>query len=351
MGEPPPPTGGPAATTAEPELPTSIDDIMRVIGVTAVSNQTFAATLQQSIEGMQTEIGAIAAQARVTARTVDTFVDGSGQQIRAVTDAASALAATAAQNQAAIRTMTDAVRAIETHITAAPPSGGSTAGAGALAAPAGGLWVNEPPVHPATIIDATGASVANPEAGQYLLPTLIDYSHYRFPASTKVISTEDVFKAEQKMSQLLTAKPPLRYDSRYSFQYNVDTFLLGIRHNLKRELKEYWSVTAMYEGSNANELTRMAMILEWEELHYQAAHAGTRDGDHPVTSLDPETLVPVHRMVNDHLHAEYNSLLNIETYSHTSSYIPPNSFWNATMRFTWLPVPFRDTCCIACMWP
>ena len=237
MGEPPPPTGGPAATTAEPELPTSIDDIMRVIGVTAISNQTFAATLQQSIEGMQTEIGAIAAQARVTARTVDTFVDGSGQQIRAVTDAASALAATAAQNQAAIRTMTDAVRAIETHITAAPPSGGSTAGAGVLAAPAGGLWVNEPPVHPATIIDATGASVANPEAGQYLLPTLIDYAHYRFPASTKVISTEDVFKAEQKMSQLLTAKPPLRYDSRYSFQYNVDTFLLGIRHNLKRELK------------------------------------------------------------------------------------------------------------------
>ena len=36
MGEPPPPAGGPAATTAEPELPTSIDDIMRVIGVTAV---------------------------------------------------------------------------------------------------------------------------------------------------------------------------------------------------------------------------------------------------------------------------------------------------------------------------
>lgn len=322
-----PPSGGPAATPAEP--PTSFEDIMRVIGVTAMSNQTFSETIHRSIEGMQTEIGAIAAQARATARNVDTFVDGSGQQIQAVTEAATALAATAAQNQAAIRTMTDAVRAIETHITATPPSGGGPAGAGALAAPAG-LWINEPPVHPATFTDASGTDVAHPQAGQYMLSTLIDYSIYRFPVSSKPISTEDVFKAEQKMSSLLTAKPPLRYDNRYSFQYNVDTFLLGIRHNLKRELREYWSANAMYEGSNANELTRMALILQWEELHYQAAHAGTRDGNHPVTSLDPETLVPVHRMVSDDLHAQYNSLLNIETYSHTPSYILPDTFWNAT---------------------
>ena len=72
-----------------------------------------------------------------------------------------------------------------------------------------------------------------------MLPTLIDFSIYRFPTSTKVVSTEDVFKAEQRMNNLLTAKPPLRYDNRYSFQYNIDTFLLGIRHNLKRELRIY----------------------------------------------------------------------------------------------------------------
>ena len=95
-------TPQPAADAADAavEPPTTLQDIIRVIGVTAVSNQTFAQTIHRSIESLQTEVGAIVAQARNTTRNVDALVDGSDrQQLRAFNDAVTSMAATAAQNK------------------------------------------------------------------------------------------------------------------------------------------------------------------------------------------------------------------------------------------------------------
>ena len=94
-------TPQPAADAADAavEPPTTLQDIIRVIGVTAVSNQTFAQTIHRSIESLQTEVGAIVAQARNTTRNVDALVDGSDRQLRAFNDAVTSMAATAAQNK------------------------------------------------------------------------------------------------------------------------------------------------------------------------------------------------------------------------------------------------------------
>ena len=76
MDTPPPqPAAAPAAAAPVVEPPTTLEDIVRVIGVTAVSNQTFAQTIHRSIESLQTEVGAIVAQARSTTRNVDALVD------------------------------------------------------------------------------------------------------------------------------------------------------------------------------------------------------------------------------------------------------------------------------------
>ena len=308
------------AADAPPDPPVapsvSVEGILQIIQLTARENQEFAQSVRTSSMALNASMQDVADATAATARSVGSFVADADARLRAVQDVASSMQNQSAQNTAAIDAMRSAVRAIESHALATGPSGGGTQGTPSAGPSAGGLWINEPDT------DAT--------TGAYTRDTLVDPNLYRLPSSSKILTIEDVMKAEQKMGSMLSGKPPLRYDKRYSFQYNVDTFFLGIRSGLKRELRDYWSAQAMYEGSNARELGRMAITLQWEEEWFQSAPVASRDGDFPVLSMDPTTLVPIPRQVSASLFARFNSLHGIEVYSHTASFIAPDPMWSAS---------------------
>ena len=296
--------------------PVTIENILQIIQLTARENQEFAQSVRTSSTALNASMQDVADATAATARSVGSFVTDADARLRAVQDVATSMQNQSAQNTAAIEAMRSAVRAIESHAIATAPAGGGTPGAPSAGASSGGFWINEPDTDPTT--------------GAYTRDTLVDPNCYRLPSSSKTLTTEDVMKAEQKMASMLSGKPPLRYDKRYSFQYNVDTFFLGIRSGLKRELRDYWSAQAMYEGSNARELGKMAITLQWEEEWYQEAPVDSRDGAFPVLSMDPTTLVPIPRQVNASLFARFNSLHGITLYSHSPSYIIPDPMWNAS---------------------
>lgn len=333
-----PPRGEPQAPAA-PAAPT-VDDILRIVHATSMSNQAFADTVQRSVEGLATSVGAATATAASAARAVEGFAEASERQHANMSAAANSLAATAARNQAVIDQIGQAMNVIAAN--ASPSSGGTPSPALGASTPSHGLWVNEPPRYPAVYPQFDGlnpdgsprphplAGQTHPHANALIHDMLVDPDVYKLPTASKALSVEDVLKTEQKMSSMLSARPPLRYDKRYSFQYNIDTFMLGIRNGAKRELRKYWSAFAMYEGTNARELLKMAHTLMWEEDHFQTAPASARAGTWPVSSLDPTTLVPIVRSVSESLFAKFNSLHGITVYKHTSAYIDPRDYWDAS---------------------
>ena len=183
--------------------------------------------------------------------------------------------------------------------------------------PTDGAWINEPirfpeeiqrtvPLHepgpdgePVPLLNADGTpqtdvvTEPHPQAGQ--IESEIDPTVYRYPKAAygRSITEADVTKGESYVITALESK--LRYDPRYSFEYNWDTLQLLIKNLLKREVALYASAIDYYRGNNAMWWRKLYGSRRWETS--EDFILSTSDDAPNVVSFAKGELVPCERKV------------------------------------------------------